>query len=527
MDPMDQDWHDARARAPANAHTAGAGADSEDEGDFEDFTTADQAWNPDHHDDQPPATAHDDSHDDEAALFGDESPRHDHDHHHREEGAAADAFSGDAQPQAHDDEAALFGDEDAAGDEAELFGTGDEPVEDHMDLDDTADLGRRGRSPRLDDRHHDALDDDDMYGHDGDHTLAIDSIPMIPFPSEKPTHLLDMPNFLHLDSMPFDPDHYDAGDPEELKQHEVDLRVANTMRWRFIQNDAHPDRMTVQSNAQLVKWSDGTYSLLVGDEYFDVTTQPVAPYQYLTGANHSSNTLHVHRVLDDKLVVKPMGARSKTHKKMAAALAMRFKRTDRVKVTHVTKDPEKERQRKIAAAQEAERSRKKLEKSQRAASGRYGVRGGSSGGPRGAGGGGYSDEEEDVGGAYDDNFDVNDYGAGSSSAAAGGARRSNAHDDLGGFVVDDEEDLVEYDEDDEEEERQYAQPLSSRRSVGEAAGAKRALEERKARMRGPAAGDGYGDMMDEDEDEDDAAAATSRSRRSKRRAVMSDEDDDY
>ncbi|KAJ3368480.1 hypothetical protein GGF31_006299 [Allomyces arbusculus] len=526
MDPMDQDWHDARARAPANAHAGGAGADSEDEGDFEDFTTADQAWNADN-DDQPSAVAHDDRHDDEAALFGDESPRHDHDDHHHEDGAA-DAFGGDAQPQAHDDEAALFGDEDAAGDEAELFGTGDEPVDDHMDLDDAADLGSRGRSQHLDDRHHDAIDDDDMYGHDGDHTLAIDSIPMIPFPSDKPTHLLDMPNFLHLDSMPFDPDHYDAGDPEELKQHEVDLRVANTMRWRFIQNDAHPDRMTVQSNAQLVKWSDGTYSLLVGDEYFDVTTQPVAPYQYLTGANHSSNTLHVHRALDDKLVVKPMGARSKTHKKMAAALAMRFKRTDRVKVTHVTKDPERERQRKIAAAQEAERSRKKLEKSQRAASGRYGVRRGGSGSSRGgAGDGGFSDEEEDVGGAYDDNYDVDDYGAGSSSAAAGGTRRSNAHDDLGGFVVDDEEDLVEYDEHDEEEERQYAQGLSSRRSAGEAAGAKRALEERKARMRGPAAADGYGDMMDEDEDEDDAAAATSRSRRSKRRAVMSDEDDEY
>ncbi len=46
------------------------------------------------------------------------------------------------------------------------------------------------------------------------------------------------------------------------------LKVENTIRWRNAKDDEGND--IKESNARVVRWSDGTMSLLLGAEVFDI-----------------------------------------------------------------------------------------------------------------------------------------------------------------------------------------------------------------------------------------------------------------
>ena len=94
---------------------------------------------------------------------------------------------------------------------------------------------------------------------------------------------------------PFDTDLYeDEGDEDEILDEEGrarlklkvcstglmtmsdvhwSLQVENTIRWRYSQDESGNDIR--ESNARLVKWSDGTMSLYLGSEIFDIHRQPL------------------------------------------------------------------------------------------------------------------------------------------------------------------------------------------------------------------------------------------------------------
>lgn len=51
------------------------------------------------------------------------------------------------------------------------------------------------------------------------------------------------------------------------------LKVENTIRWRdFMDDDGNIKK---ESNARFVRWSDGSFSLHLGSEIFDVYKQPL------------------------------------------------------------------------------------------------------------------------------------------------------------------------------------------------------------------------------------------------------------
>jgi len=51
------------------------------------------------------------------------------------------------------------------------------------------------------------------------------------------------------------------------------LKVENTIRWREVfDNDGN---VVKESNARVIKWSDGSMSLHLGSEIFDVYKQPL------------------------------------------------------------------------------------------------------------------------------------------------------------------------------------------------------------------------------------------------------------
>merc|ERR1740137_261697 len=76
------------------------------------------------------------------------------------------------------------------------------------------------------------------------------------------------------ESRPFDAETYeDEMDEDQNQQDEegrtrLKLKVENTIRWR--QGFDKEGNAIKESNARIVKWSDGSYSLHLGSEIFDV-----------------------------------------------------------------------------------------------------------------------------------------------------------------------------------------------------------------------------------------------------------------
>lgn len=59
--------------------------------------------------------------------------------------------------------------------------------------------------------------------------------------------------------------------PNRLK-----LKVENTIRWREVFDK--DGNIVKESNARFIKWSDGSLSLHLGSEIFDVYKQPLQVY---------------------------------------------------------------------------------------------------------------------------------------------------------------------------------------------------------------------------------------------------------
>jgi hypothetical protein len=83
---------------------------------------------------------------------------------------------------------------------------------------------------------------------------------------------------LSVETRPFDPETYeDEIDEEETLDEEgrarLKLKVENTIRWKEVMDKE--GTIKKESNARLVRWSDGSYSLHLGSEIFDVYKQPL------------------------------------------------------------------------------------------------------------------------------------------------------------------------------------------------------------------------------------------------------------
>ncbi|MCL4112848.1 UNVERIFIED_CONTAM: hypothetical protein GTU68_028844, partial [Idotea baltica] len=91
-------------------------------------------------------------------------------------------------------------------------------------------------------------------------------------------HFVKLPNFLSVDTRPFDNELYeDELDDEETLDEEgrarLKLKVENTIRWRTTFDKE--GNLLKESNTKLVRWSDGSMSLHLGAEIFDVYKQPL------------------------------------------------------------------------------------------------------------------------------------------------------------------------------------------------------------------------------------------------------------
>ncbi|KAI0766567.1 Leo1-like protein-domain-containing protein [Trametes elegans] len=393
-----------------------------------------------------------------------------------------------------------------------------------------------------------------------EHRLEADvAIPNIPVPrsSDGAYWVIRMPNFIKVDSKPFHPDSYVGPEHEDEDGHNVEsireksmsikLKVENTVRWRWTKDQSGQDRR--QSNSRIVRWSDGSLSLQLGKELFDITqsvdnsgamprqalggahsTQPplsqsqsqalppphsqshsqsqsqsgtgLTPGQgltYLVAQHKRAEILQCEALVTGYMSLRPTGMQSETHRMLVRAVGQKHTRVARLRMApEPTTDPERERlELEKAAARKPRKSR----------------------GYGGGGGGGSS------GFGDDDGFG---FVGGSSSARRrrSGYARKRTGDDM--WSDDDDDDGGGFGHGGSEDDYGDFGGDSSGRRHGSGSGSKRKKSADDAGRKGPGEYQ-TDDFLVADTDEDDDFGEEASSRRKRRRAsrgAARDEDED-
>ncbi|CAH1790045.1 unnamed protein product, partial [Owenia fusiformis] len=171
-------------------------------------------------------------------------------------------------------------------------------------------------------------------------------IPKIKTDLGKQIHFVKLPNFLSVETRPFDAAIYeDEIDEDEVLDEEgrtrMKLKVENTIRWRdkkdaegnqILDEEGNPVR---ESNARMIRWSDGSMSLHLGVEVFDVH-----PMNLHGDYNHlfirQGTGLQGQAVFKTKLTFRPHSTDSFTHRKMTMSLADRSTKANKLKVIPIS-----------------------------------------------------------------------------------------------------------------------------------------------------------------------------------------------
>ncbi|KAJ3801241.1 Leo1-like protein-domain-containing protein [Lentinula aff. detonsa] len=210
--------------------------------------------------------------------------------------------------------------------------------------------------------------------------VAFPNLP-VPSSSDNDNWVIRLPNFVKMDSKPFHPDTYigpEQEDDDAVQQAEtlreksmsIKLKVENTIRWRWIKDEYDGDRR--QSNSRIIRWSDGTMSLRLGKELFDINkdidTSGAIPRQlggsqsqsqsqqppstpakshgltYLVAQHKRSQVLQSETVITGYMSLRPTGMQSETHRMLVRAVGQKHNKVARLRlVDDPSVDPEKEK----------------------------------------------------------------------------------------------------------------------------------------------------------------------------------------
>jgi len=184
----------------------------------------------------------------------------------------------------------------------------------------------------------------------------------------KELNFIKLPNFLSVDTKPFDANLYeDEADDDEIQDEEgrarLKLKVENTIRWRYSKDKDGNE--VKESNCRFVRWSDGSLSMHLGNEVFDVFKMPIHGEQ-----NHlfvqQGTGLQAQAVFKDKLSFRPQSTASQTHRKMTMSIADRMAKAQQIKFMPATeRDPESQRENSIKKEDERLRAQSRRESQQR------------------------------------------------------------------------------------------------------------------------------------------------------------------
>ena len=191
-----------------------------------------------------------------------------------------------------------------------------------------------------------------------------------------------MPNFIRVDPNPFSPTNFsvEEQDAANSRGEGVALPDENVIRWRWVPT---PDgSIAKQANARIVLWDDGSASLQLGSEFFDVTTnvddsanppppgtkklarpnvlslpivsenkdKPQGLTYLMVEHSYSSGVLQTQARISGTMAFTPSAINAKTHRKLATGVADRHVKQTRTIKMEVKEDPEVEKAKMEAAA---------------------------------------------------------------------------------------------------------------------------------------------------------------------------------
>uniref|UniRef100_A0A914HUH7 RNA polymerase-associated protein LEO1 n=1 Tax=Globodera rostochiensis TaxID=31243 RepID=A0A914HUH7_GLORO len=184
---------------------------------------------------------------------------------------------------------------------------------------------------------------------------------------EEGPYFMKMPNFLNLFSKQFDPETYE----DELEEDEVldeegrtrlKVKMENTIRWRTVRDAQGNEKR--ESNAKIVRWSDGSMSLYLGKEIFEIERQRLMDHNHLY--TRQGAALQAQAIFGEKLIFRPHSTETMTHRKMTLNMAEKTSKTQKVKVlAQVGDNPEAERKELIRTEEEKLRAATRREAQQR------------------------------------------------------------------------------------------------------------------------------------------------------------------
>ncbi|PKI82673.1 Paf1 complex component [Malassezia vespertilionis] len=199
------------------------------------------------------------------------------------------------------------------------------------------------------------------------------NVAQVPVRHTKTATLARLPHFVRYSDKVFDETTWDEQEEEQAfydgdgeigdRDARSILRTSNTVRWRWRDSIKGP---TPESNARIVRWSDGSESLQLGNEFLDVTrtNEPCAqaadgtriPLTYLYVPHPREGVLQAEGVVDTVLSFKP-NVHSDTHNKLASAI--KHQRSARVVAGQEMfgLDPEREKERIERQLKESEKKK--------------------------------------------------------------------------------------------------------------------------------------------------------------------------
>ena len=264
----------------------------------------------------------------------------------------------------------------------------------------------------------------------------------------------------------------------------------------------------LQSNTTIYRWSDGSTTLAVGDQHYDVQTKSMAPssskpysemqdsHYYAAAAHLQSNSLVVVGHISEQYSVRPNrreedAALTILKKRMAESKA---RAKDESMFIRTTQDPELQKKQAELAEKERERARRRRENAEARMEGNItrGSRGGLSIGDLESGRKGGSRKRGTPGGArqkrrrpeYDSDDDLPQ-----------GKGRQEDYDMEDDFIAPSDEEISEGQDDDDDilDDEEEERPRSKRKKTAED-------EDADDDVRAPARGHGRRRVVDDDDD---------------------------
>ncbi|GAA5849204.1 hypothetical protein JCM8547_006477 [Rhodosporidiobolus lusitaniae] len=298
-----------------------------------------------------------------------------------------------------------------------------------------------------------------------------------------------MPGFLQIAVNPYDEESWQPEDlekEEEMSQTQGEdvkpkvkkshgaLPDENVVRWRWTRDELN--NVIKQSNARIVRWSDGSLSLQLGTELFDLSlavdhsavltstssSLPVPPtlnpptssltpsafdqarahgLTYLTARHGYNGTLSESQAsVYGTISMRPAALSSRTHKKLAGAIASRNEKQKGRAVQRIAtqEDPEKARAEREKKAAEKQRKAQKEARKAAGKGGRSGGGGGKKGGKKATVVEGLEIETDEEG------SEGEGYGGGGRGGGRrrGGFNRDYSDEDDNGFVANSDDDMA-------------------------------------------------------------------------------------